>query len=162
MPTILDPKRLTRDALNELGAAAAAQILATLKKKVPNAKTTDAITYSIDSRGDIVVHIVEYLAYVDTGRRPVRVAGSSGKKVPIVNILRFIDKAGLTPSAAIGGGKNGLAFAIQKSIANRGIKAKPFIKKGLYKFYKDDFDAIISDHLNKALDQILPDHDTSK
>ncbi len=76
-----------------------------LSKSVEVTTTADSISISLP----------DYAQYVDSGRKP------NSKQPPIRPLINWLKRKGIT------GDLNSIAFAIAKTIARRGIRARPFI-----------------------------------
>lgn len=83
----------------------------------------------------------DYYEYVSTGRRP------KARKVPIEDLIVWIKKYGIAA-----GDINGIAWAIQKSIYENGIKGKSFINP-----VEDTVADFSSEKLADALSEMIAD-----
>lgn len=106
----------------------------------------NSVQVSYDSTPTIKIESLDYLKYLDGGRR----AGS--RKIPVQIILKWIKKKKIRPRNAKGQFKsmtlNQLAFVIQRSIYNIGIRPRNIIKRSfeqIDKLYKDNVESGIQE-----------------
>jgi hypothetical protein len=102
------------------------------------------VTY--DSTPTIKVEGLDYLKYLDGGRR------AGARKIPVQVILKWIKRKKIRPRNAKGQFKsmtlNQLAFVIQRSIYNIGIRPRNIIKRSfeqIDKLYKDNVESGIQE-----------------
>jgi len=102
------------------------------------------VTY--DSTPTIKIESLDYLKYLDGGRR------AGARKIPVQVILKWIKRKKIRPRNAKGQFKsmtlNQLAFVIQRSIYNIGIRPRNILKKSFQeidKLYKDNVESGIQE-----------------
>lgn len=88
------------------------------KKDLGNSKLRKELEVSVKNL-EMVASMPDYSEYVDKGRRP-------GKMPPVDDILEWMRDNRISVS---GIPNRSLAFAISNSIANKGIKARPFVEE---------------------------------
>jgi len=105
-----------------------------------------------DSTPTIKVESLDYLKYLDGGRR------AGARKIPVQIILKWIKKKKIRPRNARGQFKsmtlNQLAFVIQRSIFRIGIRPRNIIKKSFQQIdelYKKD----VESGIQEIIDQLL-------
>lgn len=88
-------------------------------------KSSSELAKSIEAKqinGDMIaLYALDYLKFLESGKKRF------AKKIPIVQIIKFINKNSI--SAKDGISKNALAYIIQNAIFQRGIKAKKINQK---------------------------------
>ena len=99
-----------------------------------------------DSTPTIKIESLDYLKYLDGGRR------AGARKIPVQVILKWIKRKKIRPRNAKGQFKsmtlNQLAFVIQRSIYNIGIRPRNILKKSFQeidKLYKDNVESGIQE-----------------
>jgi hypothetical protein len=102
------------------------------------------VTY--DSTPTIKIESLDYLKYLDGGRR------AGARKIPVQIILKWIKRKKIRPRNARGQFKsmtlNQLAFVIQRSIFNIGIRPRNILKKSFQeidKLYKNNVESGIQE-----------------
>jgi len=108
-----DPRKEVKTTLSQIEKS----IARILKKQ--GIKTSEKIRVVLVKKDTVEVLMPEYFTYIDSGRKP------NSRFPPLRTIMRWIDKKGL--STPVGMTRKGFAFIIARSIANKGIAAKPFI-----------------------------------
>jgi hypothetical protein len=103
-----------------------------------------------DSTPTIKVEGLDYLKYFDAGRR------AGARKIPVQVILKWIKRKKIRPRNAKGQFKsmtlNQLAFVIQRSIYNIGIRPRNVIKRSfeqIDKLYKDNVESGIQEIIDQ-------------
>ncbi|CAB4154506.1 hypothetical protein UFOVP648_11 [uncultured Caudovirales phage] len=106
----------------------------------------NSMMVSYDSTPTIKVEGLDYLKYFDAGRR------AGARKIPVQVILKWIKKKKIRPRNAKGQFKsmtlNQLAFVIQRSIYNIGIRPRNVMKRSfeqIDKLYKDNVESGIQE-----------------
>lgn len=112
------------------------------KKDLGNSKLRKELEVSVKNL-EMVASMPDYSEYVDKGRRP-------GKMPPVDDILEWMRDNRISVS---GIPNRSLAFAISNSIANKGIKARPFVEE-----FTDQIVLLmerqLSESINKSLQNI--------
>jgi hypothetical protein len=106
--------RITKSLLEEL-ALATERILAQYRLSGSDLSLSIEYMYKNDQ---ITLLANDYFQYVAFGR-PKR-----ARKVPVEDLIKWMKKKGISPK---NGDYNATAFAIQRSIYENGIKARPYI-----------------------------------
>lgn len=102
------------------------------------------ISYSF-SNNRAEIQFPQYVTFIESGRRPARTFGSTTpesqgalgnptfifRRPPISVILEWMRRKGINS-----GRNNSVAFAISTAIAQRGIKARPFIESAVNKQFE--------------------------
>jgi len=106
----------------------------------------NSMIVSYDSTPTIKIESLDYLKYLDGGRR------AGARKIPVQVILKWIKRKKIRPRNAKGQFKsmtlNQLAFVIQRSIYNIGIRPRNIIKRSfeqIDKLYKDNVESGIQE-----------------
>jgi hypothetical protein len=106
----------------------------------------NSMIVSYDSTPTIKIESLDYLKYLDGGRR------AGARKIPVQVILKWIKRKKIRPRNAKGQFKsmtlNQLAFVIQRSIYNIGIRPRNILKKSFQeidKLYKDNVESGIQE-----------------
>jgi hypothetical protein len=101
-----------------------------------------------DSTPTIKVESLDYLKYLDGGRR------AGARKIPVQIILRWIKKKKIRPRNAKGQFKsmtlNQLAFVIQRSIFNIGIRPRNILKKSF-----QQIDELYKNNVESGIQEII-------
>ncbi len=91
-----------------------------------------------NNRNSLEVYVNDYVDYIESGRRKF------AKKVPISALLTFIRKAKISPKYGLS--KNELAYAIQNSIFQKGIKGKRGLNKKVEKVTEQTMIKALREH----------------
>lgn len=109
------------------------------KKDLGNSKLRKELEVSVKNL-EMIASMPDYSEYVDKGRRP-------GKMPPVNDILEWMSDNRISVP---GIPNRSLAFAISKSIANKGIKARPFIEE-----FTDQIILLMERQLSESINKSL-------
>jgi hypothetical protein len=114
-----------------------------------------SVQVSYDATPIFKIGSLDYLQYLDGGRR------AGARKIPVQIILKWIKKKKIRPRNAKGQFKsmtlNQLAFVIQRSIFNIGIRPRNILKKSFQeidKLYKDNVESGIQEIIDSLFKNI--------
>jgi hypothetical protein len=122
--------------------------------KKANSNLLNSATVVVDSTPTIKLEVEDYFKYFDAGRKPF------SRKIPVSIILRWIKNKRIRPRDTKGRFKrmsiNDLAYAIQQSIFNIGIRPRNIIQKTLRdidKLYRDNLEPEIGLLIDNLFEQ---------
>ena len=106
----------------------------------------NSMIVSYDSTPTIKIESLDYLKYLDGGRR------AGARKIPVQVILKWIKRKKIRPRNAKGQFKsmtlNQLAFVIQRSIYNIGIRPRNILKKSFQEIDKLYIESNLPDNVD--------------
>jgi hypothetical protein len=101
----------------------------------------DNVSYRIE-KGSVILTLPQYYIYIEKGRR------AGAPMPPIDAILKWMARKGI----GSGSNKNSIAWAISKSIAQNGIRGRPFLERSEDQFTQE-INQIIDFQMNKYLEK---------
>lgn len=103
-----------------------------------------SITYKINSNNyTILFSMPFYYSFIESGRNPLT------KKIPVLILIKWMKRKRIAV-----GKETKIAWAIQQSIYNNGIKARPFLQKALNDAHQEVYE-IMSINLSNIIDNII-------